>query len=262
MRLIDDARICLIFFTRLPVTWPEDLPRERITRAFQAAPIAGLVTGLIGAMTFGLAAWLFNGSVHLAATLAVASQVLTTGAFHEDGFADFFDGVGGGKTISERLAIMRDSRIGTFGGVALLLAIVLKIFLIAEIGVAWQAGMCLIISGTLARTALVHVMALLKPATDDGISASAGQPTTTEATTATILGGIISAVAVVFAFQWSLIGPVVGAIIGTVLGAGAIALTARKHLGGQTGDALGATAVAAELGALAGIVALMPAFGF
>jgi cobalamin synthase len=51
MRIIDDARICLIFFTRLPVTWPEDLPRERITRAFQAAPVAGLVTGIIGALT-------------------------------------------------------------------------------------------------------------------------------------------------------------------------------------------------------------------
>ena len=101
MRIIDDARICLIFFTRLPVTWPEDLPRERITRAFQAAPVAGLVTGMIGALTYGLAMWLFNGSVHVAATLAVASQVVTTGAFHEDGFADFFDGVGGGKGDSD-----------------------------------------------------------------------------------------------------------------------------------------------------------------
>jgi len=261
MRIIDDARICLIFFTRLPVTWPEDLPRERITRAFQAAPVAGLVTGIIGALTYGLAMWLFNGSVHVAATLAVASQVVTTGAFHEDGFADFFDGVGGGKTVTERLAIMRDSRIGTFGGVALLLAIILKIFLVAEIATAWQAGLCLIISGTLARTALVHVMTLLKPATDDGISASAGQPTATEATTATIMGAVISGVCVILAFQLSLVGPAVGAVIGTVLGAGAIALTARKHLGGQTGDALGASAIAAELGALAGIVALIPGFG-
>ncbi|GIU67970.1 adenosylcobinamide-GDP ribazoletransferase [Candidatus Phycosocius spiralis] len=261
MRIIDDARICLIFFTRLPVTWPEDLPRERITRAFQAAPVVGLVTGFIGALAYGLGMWLFDGSVHIAATLAVAAQVLTTGVFHEDGFADFFDGIGGGKSISERLEIMRDSRIGTFGGTALLLALILKIFLIAEIAQSWQAGLCLIISGTMGRTALVHVMTLLRPASEDGISASAGQPTPSEATTATIIGATISGVAVLLAFQFSFIGPAFGTVLGTILGAGTIALAARKYLGGQTGDALGACATTAELGALAGLVALIPGFG-
>ena len=262
MRLLDDARICLIFFTRIPISWPEDLPRERITRAFQAAPIVGLTTGLIGALVYALGFWAFGGSVHIAATLAVAAQVMSTGAFHEDGFADFFDGVGGGQTSQARLEIMRDSRIGTYGSAALLLALILKIFLISEIAQVWQAGLCLIISGTLARVALVHFMAMVKPAAEDGISAAAGQPTTFEATTATIMGGVIAAVGVVMAFQLGFIMPAIGAVVGAAIGALAIGFLSVKHLGGQTGDALGASAVAAELGALAGLVALMPATGF
>jgi adenosylcobinamide-GDP ribazoletransferase len=262
MRLIDDARICLIFFTRIPVSWPEDLPRERITRAFQAAPIVGLTTGLIGALVYAAAFWAFDGSVHICATLAVAAQVMATGAFHEDGFADFFDGVGGGQTPSARLEIMRDSRIGTYGSVALLLSIILKIFLVSEIAQVWQTGLCLIIAGTLARVALVHFMAIVKPASQDGISAEAGQPTRFEATTATIMGSVIAGVSLIMAFQLGFIMPAIGAIVGAGLGVGVIALLSTKHLGGQTGDALGASAVAAELGALAGLVALMPATGF
>ena len=262
MRLLDDARICLIFFTRIPVSWPEDLPRERITRAFQAAPIVGLTTGLIGALVYALGFWVFNGSVHICATLAVAAQLIATGAFHEDGFADFFDGIGGGQTSEARLEIMRDSRIGTYGSAALLLALILKIFLVSEIAQVWQTGLCLIIAGTLARVALVHFMALVKPAAQDGSSAAAGQPTKFEATTATIIGGVIAGVSLVLAFQLGFILPALGAIAGAILGAGLIGVIAKKYLGGQTGDALGASAVAAELGALAGLVALMPATGF
>ena len=261
MRILDDARSCLIFFTRIPIPWPEDLPRTRITRAFQAAPIVGLVIGLIGALVYALSFWAFNGSVHICATLAVGAQIIATGAFHEDGFADFFDGVGGGQNSASRLEIMRESRIGTYGSAGLLLALLLKVFLVAEIAFVWQAGLCLIISGTLARVALVHFMAMVKPAAEDGISAEAGQPTSFEATTATIIGSVIVGVSLILAFQLGFIMPAIGALAGAALGAGIVGLLSIKHLGGQTGDALGASAVAAELGALAGLVALMPAMG-
>jgi adenosylcobinamide-GDP ribazoletransferase len=261
MRLLDDARICLIFFTRIPVSWPEDLPRERITRAFQAVPIVGLTAGLIGALVYWGAYSFLNGNAYIAAILAIAAQLVTTGAFHEDGFADFFDGVGGGQQPAAKLEIMRDSRIGTYGSVALFLALLLKIFLVAEIAMPLQAGLCLIISGTLARVALVYFMAMVKPAALDGISAEAGQPTRFEATTATIMGAAIVGVSLIVAFQLGFVLPAIGAIIGAGLGAGIIALLSIKHLGGQTGDALGASAIAAELGAIAGLVATMPAIG-
>lgn len=261
MRIIDDARICLIFFTRIPVSWPEDLPRARITRAFQAAPIVGLTIGLIGALVYFAAFQFLNGSVYITATLAVAAQILATGAFHEDGFADFFDGLGGGQQKLAKLEIMRDSRIGTFGSAALFLALLLKILLIAEIATVWQTGLCMIIAGTLARVALVHFMTIVPPAAEDGSSAEAGQPTKFEATTATIMGGLIAGVSVLLAFQLGFVLPAIGAVVGATLGVGAIALVSKKYLGGQTGDALGASAIAAELGAYLGLVALMPGMG-
>jgi adenosylcobinamide-GDP ribazoletransferase len=261
MRLIDDARICLIFFTRIPVSWPEDLPRERITRAFQAVPVVGLTIGLIGALAYWAAFLLFAGDLHISATIAVAAQVFATGAFHEDGFADFFDGLGGGQTREAKLEIMRDSRIGTYGSAALFLILLLKIFLLSYIAQPLQVGLCLIIAGVLARVALVHFMTIVKPAAQDGASAEAGQPTTFEATTATIMGGVIAGISLLVAFQLGFIMPAIGAVAGAAIGAGVIGFASTKQLGGQTGDALGASAVAAELGALAGLVALMPAIG-
>jgi adenosylcobinamide-GDP ribazoletransferase len=261
MRIIDDARICLIFFTRIPVSWPEDLPRTRITRAFQAAPIVGLTVGLIGALAYLLSFQFLNGSVYIAATFAVAAQLIATGAFHEDGFADFFDGLGGGTQKVAKLEIMRDSRIGTFGSAALFLSLLLKVLLIAEIADVWQAGLCMIIAGTLARVALVHFMTIVAPASEDGSSAEAGQPTRFEATTATIMGAVIAGVSVILAFQLGFVMPAIGAVVGAAFGAGVIGFVSKKYLGGQTGDALGASAIAAELGALVGLVALMPGMG-
>lgn len=261
MRLIDDARICLIFFTRIPVSWPEDLPRERITRAFQAVPIVGLTIGLIGALAYWLAFTMFAGDLHISATIAVAVQVFATGAFHEDGFTDFFDGLGGGQTRADKLEIMRDSRIGTYGGAALFLVLLLKIFLLSSIAHPLIVGLSLIIAGTLARVALVHFMTIVKPAAEDGASAEAGQPTKFEATTATVMGAIIAGVSLVVAFQLGFILPAIGAVAGAAIGAGIIGIASARQLGGQTGDALGASAVAAEIGALAGLVALMPAIG-
>lgn len=261
MRLIDDIRICLIFFTRLPVKWPEDLPRERITRAFQAAPCVGLVVGLAGALGYFAAFAATGGSVHIAATVAVATQLLATGAFHEDGLADFADGVGGGQSPGQRLEIMRDSRIGTYGTAALVCALVLKMFLIAEIADPWQAGLLLIASGAVARAGLVQLMSALGPADDEGISASSGQPTQLEASKALIFGGAIAGGALVLACGLGAVMPAIGAVVGAAVGTLAVGAIARKNLGGQTGDALGASATVAEIGALFAMVALLPPMG-
>lgn len=256
MRLIDDARICLIFFTRLPVRWREDLPRERITRAFRAAPFAGLAAGLAGAAAMLLAGLMTGNSPYISAVAGVAVQLLVTGAFHEDGWADFFDGVGGGRTAVEKLDIMRDSRIGTYGASALVLALLMKVLLLGEL-LPWQGALALIASGVLSRAALVQVMASVKPADGDGLSAEAGQPTALEASTALTIGAAIAAPVILLAGGLGGILAMAGAAAGAAAGAFAIAWTARRQLGGQTGDALGATAVAAELGALAGLVMLL-----
>jgi adenosylcobinamide-GDP ribazoletransferase len=258
MRLIDDARICLIFFTRLPVKWPEDLPRERITRAFRAAPVAGLMVGLIGGLAYALMAVLTDTSPYICAAFAVMAQLLATGAFHEDGLADFFDGLGGGRTPDERLEIMRDSRIGTYGAAALGMTLLAKVLLVAELALPWQAALALVATGALSRGALVQMMAMVKPASADGMSAEAGQPTAVEASTAVGIAVGAAALALVLAGGLAGILALVGAVVAAGLGAAFIAWLARQHLGGQTGDVLGAAAVAAELLALVAIVRLLP----
>jgi adenosylcobinamide-GDP ribazoletransferase len=257
MRLIDDIRICLIFFTRIPVTWKEDLPRERITRAFRAAPVVGIVSGVAAAIAYFIGFTLTSGSVHVGATLAVITQLVLTGAFHEDGFADLFDGFGV-RGADAKLEVMRDSRLGTFGAAALFSVILLKVFLISEIAFPWQTAMALIAAGAVSRAALVQVMTMVKPAVGEGMAAEAGQPTPFEASFALILGGAAGAAALFFGAGLGAILTMVGAAAGAAAGAAIIAVLAKRYLGGQTGDVLGATVIAAEIGALLGIVALLP----
>jgi adenosylcobinamide-GDP ribazoletransferase len=260
MRLIDDIRICLIFFTRVPVTWKEDLPRERITRAFRAAPAVGILSGVAAALAYLLGFELTGGSVHVGATLAVITQLVLTGAFHEDGFADLFDGFGV-RGADAKLEVMRDSRLGTFGAAALFSAILLKVFLIAEIAFPWQTAMALIAAGALSRGALVQVMATVKPATGEGMAAEAGQPTPFEATFALAFAAGAAGLALFLGAGLGAVLTMAGAAAGAAAAAAGVALLARRYLGGQTGDVLGAAAIAAELGALLGIVALLPTPG-
>jgi adenosylcobinamide-GDP ribazoletransferase len=254
MSFLDDVRICLIFFTRLPGSWQGDLPRARITQAFGAAPVVGLVIGLIGWLAYLLAS-LWGMDPIPAAIVAVGAQVIATGAFHEDGFTDAFDGFGGGKTREEKLAILRDSRIGTFGAAALFLALMLKVALIAEIGAFGSVFAALIAGGVLGRAALVTVMRGLPPAADDGMSAEAGQPSAGAMMLAIGLAIGLTVVAFLVGDLGATIPGVVFAIVGATLAALAVALIAARQIGGQTGDVLGAVAVAAELGVLAALAA-------
>lgn len=115
----------LIFFTRLPFWRLAKVPPESFRRVVEWWPIVGLLTGGI---TAG-ALWLFSHLVTLplAVVLAFAIRILATGALHEDGLADFFDGFGGGATRERILAIMKDSHIGTYGVVGILFYFLLAV---------------------------------------------------------------------------------------------------------------------------------------
>jgi len=124
-QVLRDLLRCLRFYSRLPVPvlaseidpyGPPDfatMPR--------VAPLAGAVIGCVGALML-LAAFALGFGAWLCAAFAVAVLTLATGAFHEDGLADAADGFGGGSTPERRLEIMKDSRIGAYGGAALILA--------------------------------------------------------------------------------------------------------------------------------------------
>ncbi|MBN9251997.1 MAG: adenosylcobinamide-GDP ribazoletransferase [Mesorhizobium sp.] len=120
----DDAALCLVFFTRLPLP-VFDFRDRTLAQAIWAAPLAGLVVAAIAAVVFAVATGL-GLSANSAAALTLAAAMLVTGCLHEDGLSDVVDGFGGGKSREKKLEIMRDSRIGAYGASALALSILIR----------------------------------------------------------------------------------------------------------------------------------------
>ncbi|GAB3519580.1 adenosylcobinamide-GDP ribazoletransferase [Photobacterium alginatilyticum] len=116
--------IALAFFTRIPI--PADTPysTNRLNQANRYFGIVGIIVGIISAATYLMAVTLFPPA--LAVALAMICSLLVTGAFHEDGLADVFDGFGGGWEPVKKLEIMKDSRLGTYGAAALVMALGMK----------------------------------------------------------------------------------------------------------------------------------------
>lgn len=257
--LIETAQ-CLRFYTRLPVPalpWeadPHALPD--FTRMTRMLPIAGLVVGCVGAAAFALPFLLGLGSF-IAAAIAIATLTLATGAFHEDGLADTFDAFGGGSSRERKLEIMKDSRIGTFGGCALMLSLILRIALIAALGDALGllATMAAIIAiAALSRTFALLPLTLLEPARPDGASAAVGRPSW-----ATFAIACVIAVAASLAIGWPAGHSLVAIALSITLAFAACWVMTRwskASIGGQTGDVAGAAQQLAEIAALIGLVIL------
>ncbi len=256
-----DLAACLRFYSRLPVPRlpgegdPHAIPDFR--RVPRMLPVAGLVLALPGAVTL-LAGWRLGLGPFLAATLAIAVGILITGALHEDGLADVADGFGGGATLTRRLEIMRDSRIGAYGGVALVLSLALRMGALATLldRVGADAALALILAAILSRTAALAPMVLLPPARADGAGAAVGRPGRDALLLATALALLLTLGGIAAGL------PAAGALLMIGLAAaGALAMTAlaRAKIGGQTGDVIGACQQAAEIVALLGLVAAIPA---
>jgi adenosylcobinamide-GDP ribazoletransferase len=126
----------LMFLTRLPVPQTTDHKPEYLEKSSRYFPLVGWVVGFIAAVAFVAASYL---TIPLAAIFCIIASVLATGAFHEDGFADMCDAFGGGWTKEKILTIMKDSRLGTFGTVGLILILSLKCYLL--IIIALQPGL-------------------------------------------------------------------------------------------------------------------------
>ena len=174
LRLWDDALLAVAFLTRLPVPAQHDLPPGALARAGWAFPIAGVLVGGLG----GIVVWVTAGAgLHplAAALLALAVMAITTGALHEDGLADFADGLGA-QDRARRLEIMRDSRIGAFGVLALVFATGLKATALASLPGPGTAALVLIGAAALSRAAMVPTMRLITPARNDGLGQGAGRP--------------------------------------------------------------------------------------
>lgn len=249
---------CLRFYSRLPVPalpWEEDphaLPDfSRMTRML---PVAGLIVGCVGAAAFALPFALGLGSF-IAATIAIATLTFATGAFHEDGLADTFDAFGGGATRERKLEIMKDSRIGTFGGAALMLGLILRISLVAALAdtLGLIAAMAAIITvAASSRTFALLPLTLLEPARLDGASAAVGRPSWATFATACVVSVVASLV-----LAWPAGHSLVAIALAIALAFAACVLMTRwsqASIGGQTGDVAGAAQQFAEVAALIGLL--------
>jgi adenosylcobinamide-GDP ribazoletransferase len=255
-----DLAHCLRFYSRLPVP---ALPYEQdahalpdFPRLIRVLPVAGLILGCLPALTFALALFL-NLGPFLAATLAVAVTVITTGAFHEDGLADTADSFGG-ATRERRLEIMRDSRIGSFGAAALFLALALRIGALAMVAARadWLVGVAVILAtASLSRTAGLMPLTFLPAARADGAAHAVGQPSRDSFWLAAGLSGII--VLALGLFAGIPFGGLVLMLALSALAGWAMMRLSLRHLGGQTGDIAGATQQAAEIAALIGLLTVL-----
>ncbi|MGB0681171.1 MAG: adenosylcobinamide-GDP ribazoletransferase [Magnetovibrionaceae bacterium] len=237
--------LCLVFLTRLPLPLSDEAAGRPLYAGIWAFPVVGLIL----ALPAGLAAWATaqGGWPPLAsALLGLAILIWLSGALHEDGLADLADGFGGGFDKDRKLAIMRDSRIGAYGVLALVLLVGLKAALISGLpgpGFAWLA----LLAGESISRALIGLGALaLAPVRDDGRSAAAGRPALGPALAGIAFGGIV---------VFCLLPPGIAALglAGAALGCGVILVLASRQIGGQTGDVLGAVQAVSALGFYGGI---------
>ncbi len=227
-----DLLLAFGFLTRLPVparAWSGGT--GRLARAVWAFPLVGLAVGLLGGGVW-LAADLAGLPALLCAAIAVLATVMATGGLHEDGLADVADGTGG-ATPERRLEIMRDSRLGSYGALAILFAVLLRIIVYGGLGDAATAVALFVGAEAFSRGLLPQAMLRLPPARADGLGRGAGKPREGPANAAVLLGGAIALIA---------LGPLAGiaAMAAGGLAAWVVAAWAKRRLGGQTGDVLGA----------------------
>jgi adenosylcobinamide-GDP ribazoletransferase len=123
--------LALSFFTRLPVPKTMHYSESLLNKANRYFSLVGLVTGLL--LSFSYLSFSSFLPINISILLTMAVSLLLTGAFHEDGLADMADGIGGAFTIEKRLTIMKDSRIGTYGAVTLIITLLLKSTLLLEL---------------------------------------------------------------------------------------------------------------------------------
>ncbi len=241
----NELRLALAFLTRLPIRLPAHVAEAPLASAVRAFPLAGAAVALAGALAFAIA-WTIGLPPTIAGLIAVAAMVAFTGALHEDGVADFVDSLGA-RDPAKRLAIMRDSRIGTFGVLALIFAVAIRAGALAYVADPLEALGLLLAAAAFSRACVAHAMHALPMARADGLAAAAGRPNQARMLDTLAIGAV---------FLLAL-GPL-GAVAG-LLAAGAATLAverlARKHVGGQTGDVLGAVQQAAEIAILCAALA-------
>lgn len=244
--LIGQFAAAWTLLSRLP--WPFAVPRDlsAIGRGVWAFPIVGAMLGALGGGVFWMAREIGLPAL-VAAALAIGFLAVATGALHEDGLADTADGFGGGRSREAKLAIMRDSRKGTYGVLALVIVTLLRVGALAALAGA-QGFAALIAAAALGRGFAALPMSLLPAARADGLGRGAGRAPGFAACLALILAVAAATLAAAgYALPWRALGYAVAGAFFAVL---FVSLMAARQIGGSTGDVLGAAILAGEAAAL------------
>ena len=260
-RLIEDLVLAFGFLTRLPMPAIEVREGRKLAEAFWAFPLAGLIVGLIAGGVLWVCLWLDLGKA-IAATVALSTLALLTGAMHEDGLADFWDGLGGGRTRERKLEIMRDSHIGTYGVLALVLSYLALLALLAELShllTSWLpahsvrpfSGAYIIVfvavSAMLSRAMIALPAMFLPIAREDGLAKLFGRPGLSVLLISLLWPITLAAIVLQLHAIPLIIGSMIGSVINVVL--------AWRYLGGVTGDVFGASIMTSFIGGLLAVTA-------
>jgi adenosylcobinamide-GDP ribazoletransferase len=250
---IRDLILAAGFLTRVPMP-STDAGDRLLMRTGWCFPLVGAAIGVFGGL-LALSAYLIGVPVFASALVALAGTALLTGALHEDGLADLADGFGGGHDRDAKITIMRDSRIGSYGVLALILATGLKASAITTLlsdGDATSLIIAMAVAHGGARALIPPVTLWLSNASEAGLGKMAGRPkmSTVQISLA------ISAVSLLIMLPAST--AVVAGVIGCAAAAG-VAVLARHQIGGYTGDVLGAVEQAVEIAMLLALAAMIGA---
>lgn len=228
-------RIAVMLLTRIPVGNIAD-PAPTLAESCWAYPAVGIPVGL--------AAWLvFEGATSLgsspgvAALSAIGIAALVTGGLHHDGLADFADGVFGGRDPAHRLDIMRDSRVGVYGVLALVLVVAFMAQAIADLDAAAPISIAFVLTATASRFAMLAALIWIPPARDDGLGRS-----TSSSNRRHLWPGAFVCAAISIAIG----PPAIPALLSMAAVAALLCLLAQRSIGGQTGDVLGALQLTTE----------------
>ena len=242
--------LALQFLTRLPMISKDLYTPERMAASVKYYPLVGLLVGGLSAAVLWLTSLAFPNQ--LAVLFAIAAGLLFTGAFHEDGLADTFDGIGGGQTRERALVIMKDSRLGTYGTLTLIIVLALKAASLMALP-ASLAIVALIAAHSLSRLSSVLVIATSRYVRDEGTGRSVSDGITHSGLVFSVLTGA-GALALFYSLTGSPVA-LISACCGLIAGHILMRLFFERKLDGYTGDTLGAVQQVSETGFYLGLVA-------
>ncbi len=245
----------LIFFTRLPFWRIADVPKKYYEQVVPLWPVAGWLTGGIMALTFWFAQMIMPLS--LAVIAALISRILVTGALHEDGFADFFDGFGGGTTRERTLEIMKDSHIGTYGVLALIIYYLVMYNAILALQTTYQNPLIFIMVDSfckfLASTIIYFLPYARKSEEAKNKLIYAKVPLYEK-----LASFAASILPIILFCPNDLFLPLLAGIAGAAITCALLFLKMKTQINGYTGDCCGATFILAEVVCYLVILACLP----